>query len=439
MLRNYSKERRSAMIDIISITKLLEMNLKLPNYQRPYKWTYKNMVDLLGDLSDAITNAEKYDNFKYRVGTIILHKVSEGAENRYDIVDGQQRALSLALIMLCLNNNFTCPLLEKSDFSNKITQANLHDNFIVARDYLSNDTSRSVSMLAALRDTVEVVVVCVDEETEAFQLFDSQNSRGRALDPHDLLKAYHLREMREYPYEMRHAVTKWESVESKAIKEIFALYLFPIKNWSSGNKSYPFTAKDIDCYKGISEYSPYTYARRANNAMPYFQITEPFLAGGNFFEMVSHYLELLSDIKNEISTNSRFESLKTIIETKEYRSAGFSYATNLFYCALLCYYDKFRNFDERAVKKLFTWAFMLRVDLESLGFDSVNKYAIGEYGIYSNSINLFFIIANARLHSEIANIPLNVLRTPDCAKEKKWNNLYIALKELNSIGGASNE
>lgn len=427
------------MVDIISIAELLEMNLALPKYQRPYKWTYKNMVDLLGDLNDAITNAEKYDSFKYRVGTIILHEVSKDARKLYNIVDGQQRTLSLALIMLCLNNDFTCSLFESSDFSNKITQANLHNNFIVARDYLSNDASRSRKMAAVLKDTVEVVVICVDKVTEAFQLFDSQNTRGRALDPHDLLKAYHLREMREYPYEMRHAVTKWEAVESKAIRELFGLYLFPIKNWSSGKKSYSFAAKDIDCYKGISEYSPYTYAKRANNAMPYFQITAPFLAGGNFFEMVAHYLELLSDKKNEISTNSRFKALRAILETKEYRSAGFSYATNLFDCALLCYYDKFRNFDDRAVKKLFTWAFMLRVDLENLGFDSVNKYAIGEEGRYSNAIKLFSILADARLHSEIANIPLNVLRTPDGACVPKWNDLYTALKKLNGIGGALDE
>ena len=29
---------------------------------------------------------------------------------------------------------------------------------------------------------------------EAFQLFDSQNNRGKSLEPHDLLKAYHLRQ-----------------------------------------------------------------------------------------------------------------------------------------------------------------------------------------------------------------------------------------------------
>lgn len=226
------------MVDIISIKELLEMNLSLPNYQRPYKWAYKNMVDLLGDLNDAVNNAEKYDSFKYRVGTIILHEVVEGNQKRFDIVDGQQRALSLALIMLCLDNYFTCPLLENSDFSNKITQAKLHNNFIVARDYLYNNPSFSAKLVAALGNIIEVVVICVDKVTEAFQLFDSQNTRGRVLDPHDLLKAYHLREMREYPYEMRHAVTKWEAVDSKAIRELFALYLFPIKNWSSGKKKY---------------------------------------------------------------------------------------------------------------------------------------------------------------------------------------------------------
>jgi hypothetical protein len=51
------------------------------------------------------------------------------------------------------------------------------------------------------------VIINVDKVEEAFQLFDSQNTRGKELDPHDLLKAYHLREMKRYPYEMEHAVT----------------------------------------------------------------------------------------------------------------------------------------------------------------------------------------------------------------------------------------
>ena len=126
----------------------------------------------------------------------------------------------------------------------------------------------------AFDNVLEVVVVSVDKVAEAFQLFDSQNTRGKELDPHDLLKAYHLREMKKYPYEMEHAVTKWEAKSTKDIRELFNLYLFPIWNWSRNIKSKPFTAKEIDTYKGITESSSYTYARRAGKAMPYFQITE---------------------------------------------------------------------------------------------------------------------------------------------------------------------
>ncbi len=78
---------------------------------------------------------------------------------------------------------------------------------------------------------------------------------------------------------------------------------------------------------------------------------------------------LLRDIKSEICNNLGFKEIKRVIcggkdvETPEdmdqvkFGSAGFGYTKNLFYCALLCYYDKFHNFDEMAVKKLFSWAF----------------------------------------------------------------------------------
>ena len=75
----------------------------------------------------------------------------------------------------------------------------------------------------AFSTILEVVVICVNRVSEAFQLFDSQNTRGKNLDPHDLLKAYHLREMKDYPYEMEHAVKKWESKDTKKIREIFDL------------------------------------------------------------------------------------------------------------------------------------------------------------------------------------------------------------------------
>lgn len=415
------------MAEIVSVDQLLKMRLDIPAYQRPYKWTIRNMEELLGDISKAIDPETYRVDFKYRVGTIILHK----NKNVLDIVDGQQRIISLLLLSLYLNDKFQCNIL-KRNFTNKISQTNIHANFVFIKEWFSlKSDEEKQRYIDALKNVLEVVVIQVNKATEAFQLFDSQNTRGKALDPHDLLKAYHLREMKNYPYEMKHAVAKWEAKDTKRIHALFDLYLFPIWNWSRGNKSRTFTAREIDTYKGIEENSAYSYAKRAGKAMPYFQITEPFIAGNDFFEMVEHYLDLLVDVETEVRTNKHFSKMLGICNTKTH-SVGFGYAKNLFYCALLMYYDKFHNFDEMAVKKMFTWAFMIRVDMENLGFDTVNKYAIGEENSrYTNREAMFSRIALARVHTEISNLQIKVRREPDSALSQKWNQLYSNLKDLN--------
>jgi len=428
------------MVKIINIDELLKMNLFIPKYQRPYKWTDKNISDLLSDIDNAIEDAEKYLKFKYRIGTIILSNDLEKSKEKYGIVDGQQRVISLILLRLFLDKSFSCELLKK-DFTNKISQDNIHKNYRFIEDWftLKNDEYKE-KIKKALDEILEVVVIIVNKEAEAFQLFDSQNARGRSLDPHDLLKAYHLREMKDYPYEMHRAVTKWEAVDTKEIRDLFALYLFPIRKWTSCIKSFSFTANDIDIYKGIDEKSPYTYAKRANRAMPFFQITESFIAGNDFFEMAAHYLQLLRDVKNEIDSNNNFFEIKTELnEKKSNDSAGFRYVKNLFICAVLCFYDRFRNFDEQVVKKLFSWSFMLRVDMDHLGFDSINKYAIGgDGGKYTNNIAMFSKINNARKHCEIANMQIEISRENDSSKSENWEMLYKMLKRLNgySVKGA---
>ena len=416
---------------IQSINELLSINLDIPDYQRPYKWDTHNITDLLNDIQNAIADKDRYgDSFKYRIGTIILHENDNGI---YDIVDGQQRALSFVLLKLCLEPGFHCSLLDKG-FTSKSAQANLHNNYTLMKEWFSlKSDSDKQKYIQALNETLEVVVISVKKISEAFQLFDSQNTRGKELDPHDLLKAYHLREMKNYPYEMEHVVTKWEAKNTDSIRELFDLYLFPIWNWSRGLKCKSFTAKEIDTYKGIQESSTYTYARRASKAMPYFQITEPFIAGNDFFEMVDHYLLLLGDIRSEIQTNERFKEINDCLNDKT-GSAGYGYAKNLFYCALLCYYDRFHNFDEMAVKKLFIWAFMLRIDLENLGYSSINIYATGDENYrYTNNIPVFSKISLARTHYEISSLQISTRREPDKPASDNWIKLYKKLKKMNGF------
>ena len=434
---------------ILSVEELLKLDLVIPSYQRPYKWTEKNIRELILDIQKGIEDAKKYPNFKYRVGTVILHANTEEGKLTYDIVDGQQRILSFLLLKLCLNPDFTCSLLSAT-FSDKVTLGNLHSNSDRIREWCSSvDDGVKEVFDKALSEVLEVVVLTVGELSEAFQLFDSQNTRGRELYPHDLLKAYHLREIHD-KYDMQRAVLKWESKNPKSIRELFDSYLFPLWNWSKRRKSGRFTAAEIDLYKGIEESSGYTYAHRANKAMPYFLLSEPLISGRDFFEMVDHYMQMLHSIKQELVENPDLGDVKELliddpdkvdrVNTPEEldkacksSSTGMNHARNLFFCALLCYYDRFHNFDPMAVKKLFTWAMMLRVDMNHLGFDSVNRYAIGlgDRDQYTNTEPVISLISTARRHTEISGLSLELKRVNGEAETKKWQGLYDDLLRLN--------
>ena len=56
--------------------------------------------------------------------------------------------------------------------------------------------------------------------------FDSQNTRGRDLEPHDLLKAYHLREFSPRDNSLKVAtVARWESSNTEELATLFSQYL----------------------------------------------------------------------------------------------------------------------------------------------------------------------------------------------------------------------
>ena len=185
---------------IWSVDKLLKANLNIPSYQRPYKWSVKNITDLILDTQNSIEESRKYPNFKYRIGTVILYKNDNG---EYEVVDGQQRILSLLLLKLYFTPDFTCSILKNTKFSNKISQNNLHNNFTTIKEWFSSVEDGDKKLFVnAMKNILEVVVIIVEKIKEAFQLFDSQNTRGRALYPHDLLKAYHLRDIHD-KYEMQ--------------------------------------------------------------------------------------------------------------------------------------------------------------------------------------------------------------------------------------------
>lgn len=80
----------------------------IPLYQRNYKWGKEEVVKLINDFIDSYSPTYKTKS----IGLITLHKKEERGEE-YEVIDGQQRLITLAIIFYLLTDN-------KDDNGNKI-------------------------------------------------------------------------------------------------------------------------------------------------------------------------------------------------------------------------------------------------------------------------------------------------------------------------------
>ena len=119
-------------IDILPVSECLQLNLSIPEYQRPYKWSVQSIDTMLWDINNAIQQSLAFSDYKYRIGTIILHK----SDQILDVVDGQQRLISLTLISKYLDDDFDNAILQ-TKFYDKSTQKHIHDNYIHIREWFS--------------------------------------------------------------------------------------------------------------------------------------------------------------------------------------------------------------------------------------------------------------------------------------------------------------
>ena len=401
------------------------INLQIPEYQRPYKWTAKNANQLLDD----ILNAKSENKEAYRVGTLILHK-DEGLAC-YNIVDGQQRTITFSLLLKALGAG-PIAFLRQQLPANPYNIHNVPNNYraFVRRINNLSKIARE-ELLEYIKFNCELIVVITDDLSEAFQFFDSQNARGKKLYPHDLLKAYHLREMADLDVEQTEKIVKiWEDMNQKDLSALFTDYLYRLKEWIRGNKAAELDEHNIDLFKGITSSDNYPYAQYYKGAFSYadslnhsstpfvtglhklspFQLDTPIVAGKPFFDYAKHYFDILADIQN----NDKYEGylindcdiVKTL-DLRTYRNGiGNRITRLLFDTAILLYADRFcpdkpskedRDLLDQFVVYAFVWAYSLRAQYTNVGWLAAQNYIMGtvnKEGVV-NSFNLYRTITEA--------------------------------------------
>ena len=443
------------------------IRLKIPEYQRPYKWTARNAIQLLDDIIEA-QNANKE---VYRVGTLILHR-DEKEEGVYNIVDGQQRTITFSLLLYALMAYAPNPenkegkedkiaFLNESVFNNPYSRRNIPNNLNAfkrrtqRRKNQENDDSDHDRNMRSLREFVvnrcELIVVITDNLSEAFQFFDSQNARGKALYPHDLLKAYHLREMADMDEDkVERIVKEWEKIQQKDLADFFGNYIYRIKEWINGNWAEGLNERNIYKFKGITRSactpfaqfykSAYSYAEFINHsAMPFvsgtrgvnaFQLNTPIIAGKPFFDYTRHYYAILKDIQDNNKYEGFYIQDNAIVKTLDryYRKGvGNKICRLLFDTALLLYVDRFcpatfptkvdSELFEQFVIFAFVWAYSLRAQYTHLGWQSAQNYVLERnQGVVVNTVNIYKMIADSDTPLSLLSGLTNVL-TPLCEED----------------------
>ena len=438
---------------IVRVENLEYDRFTIPSYQRPYKWGVKNVNQLIDDI---VTFCEQ--NMKeYRLGTLVLHKLSKEPSSEMEIVDGQQRSITLALLLNELRKkeefsdlflpelcNSMSSFLSKKQFHDSISKRHIQENINTIRFRIGELKKKHVHFLLS---NCSFVVIALYDISEAFQFFDSQNARGKELEPHDLLKAYHLREIPQLSNTDLQNITKWEKMDTPYLASLF-LILFRIKRWIEAKNGRFFTSNSIDTFKGYSinqSQLPYQkiflmadyYVQIYNNDisrrldrqhMEYpHQIDQTTINGSLFFDMIGYYSKRLQDLPDLVKEYSNKIGTELNSYPERFRD-GDKFTRMLFDAALLFYYDKFGTEGiDKAITKIFLWSYTMR-----LTHDSVKRTTMDNYAREENSA--FRIIHSATKPQDLLNWELPIIKA-NSVKQKGMasiRNIFINLHQIES-------
>jgi uncharacterized protein with ParB-like and HNH nuclease domain len=245
---------------------------RIPRFQRPYSWTRENIQDFWDDIVKNATES-------YFIGSMVVF--NDGSQ-RFGVVDGQQRLTTITILLAVIRERLNKlgfsnlaqgiqNLIERKNIDNKPEfvlstetsypffqehilkfgqpemgckemreEENLRSAFDLFSDLISgvvqsaqSDTSlnedqkkkRIQEGLVAIRNAVldlKVILVKLDDEDDAYIIFETLNTRGKDLSLTDLVKNYTTRLLKVKSASIDQPKIKWakllETIEGSSAK-----------------------------------------------------------------------------------------------------------------------------------------------------------------------------------------------------------------------------
>ena len=372
------------MLNIASAKKISELidnsnSLTIPIYQRPYTWKPKQVIQLLDDLKESFENTPSKPI--YLIGTIIIFE----DKNEKQIVDGQQRLTTIALILYVLG--YKDMGLFNQIYNHTESELNLKANYNTIKNWIKNKEIAPDEFKNFVLENIWFVLINAPSQDEAFVFFDSQNSRGKPLEKYDLLKAHHLRYISDSDEKVsKECTVYWEKIDKeKNLGFLINRLLGRTRIWSRGkygevdileefksqriNKNndgfyklnqyqqppifskwryidrekydaddgLEFIYRDIDVWQGTKRLK---FVSESKKYLP-FQIMQPLEGGEQFFWYIEKYNQLYKELfTGREQIPELFINLYKCFEDLSY-NLGVTYIFEVFKACCLFYYDKF--------------------------------------------------------------------------------------------------
>jgi len=116
------------LIELKAIGDLLGMNFFIPSYQRGYRWTSRQVKELLDDIYEFACKPSKTEKEFYCLQPVVVRKCtdeevsffelqSEMDNNEwYEVIDGQQRLTTIRILITYFEKNFLKGSFEENDY-----------------------------------------------------------------------------------------------------------------------------------------------------------------------------------------------------------------------------------------------------------------------------------------------------------------------------------
>lgn len=320
----------------LDLETILRLRLSIPEYQRTYCWDEENVRSCLDDIYNHEEKQEA--DYPYRLGTIILHHRS----SHYDIIDGQQRLITLSLL---LNELGISVNLLKEKMTSSQSQLYIAYNKHIIRAYSQRHPRDKKRLTESILHRIDFSVLILENSSIdlAYTFFSNQNSRGVPLTDYDLLKAHHLRYIPLiFEQQSKRAAETWNIMiedgrimakENKKPDYVLTLdtYLYHLRKW--------MRKRDVEdaaeTHRIKKEYESSSVIDEIPPFGERFYFNEPIQGGVHFFTFVEQHLQHFK----HFSENEEFKLVHNMLGYGSHR-----WYRDVIEALLFGYYLKFGEF-----------------------------------------------------------------------------------------------